>query len=211
MAHFNCDSSGGWSERTQPAVFNIKKPRYGLAAYACRRASRRRPAQASSTPSQQPQIEIELNHRKWTQATERGDVVQMGWLLAQGADPNWRRTNIFQYPLLLIAIIHGGPEAVDLLLRHGANPDSRDLRGTPVLVSAASVRHAPTRSPAELIESIRLLLDVGHGDPNLRDTARIGDGRSAPAYGVAAVGSVPVVELLISSRWRERQPAEPRE
>src|SRR4051812_37082654 len=59
-----------------------------------------------------------------TRATEAGDYGEMRRLLAQGADPNFNRTNAFRYPLLLIAATRGHAKAVEILLNYGANPEA---------------------------------------------------------------------------------------
>jgi ankyrin repeat protein len=135
-----------------------------------------------------------LNQRL-TRATEAGDVGEMRHLLSLGADPNFRRTNAFKYPLLLIAITRGQPKAVELLLRYGANPEATDLRGTPILVSAAALSNSTT---ARLNEAIAALILRGHVNPNARDHAGIGDGRSA-LHLAAENGSDSLVQLLLSA------------
>jgi ankyrin repeat protein len=128
-------------------------------------------------------------------ATESGDLAEMRHLLDEGADPNFRGTNAFHYPLLLIAAIGGHPEAVTLLLKRGANPEASDIRRTPILVSAAALS---TGSSTALNESIRILLTRGHANPDARDRAQIGDGRSA-LHLAAANGSMELVAILIAA------------
>src|SRR5690242_11498226 len=57
----------------------------------------------------------DLNTRL-TRATDAGDYAEMRRLLAHGADPNFRRTNAFRYPLLLIAASRGHAKGVEILL-----------------------------------------------------------------------------------------------
>lgn len=143
---------------------------------------------AHSTPASR-QIDLQL-----ARATEHGDVGEMRALLSAGANPDFNRTNTFHYPLLLVAAINGHPAAVSLLLDYGANPEARDLRGTPVLVSAASLITAS--SAPEKLECVGILLGKGHANPNAKDTARIGDDRSA-LHLAAANGLSELAEILL--------------
>jgi cytohesin len=136
----------------------------------------------------------DLNSRL-TRATEAGDYGEMRRLLVLGANPNYRRTNAFRYPLLLIAAIRGHARAVEILLKHGANPEATDIRGTPILVSAAALS---TDASDRLNEAIAILLTRGHANPNARDRARIGDGRSA-LHLAASNGDRDLVEMLLAA------------
>ena len=136
----------------------------------------------------------DLNTRL-TRATEAGDYTEMRRLLNLGADANYKRTNAFRYPLLLIAALRGHARGVEILLKHGANPEAIDLRGTPVLVSAAALS---SDTSDRLNEAIAMLLNRGHANPNARDHAAIGDGRSA-LHLAAANGDRELVEMLLSS------------
>ncbi len=146
----------------------------------------------------------ELN-LKLLNATSKGDLAQMRRLLQLGADPDFKKTNSFEYPLLLIAAIHGGPEAVNLLLVNGADPNARDNRGTPILLSLVSLLGDGSRSTKGLMKSIELLLSVGRANPNLTDVAEIGDDRGA-LHMAAALGSLPLVRVLLRHGANVNQP-----
>jgi ankyrin repeat protein len=138
--------------------------------------------------------QADLNTRL-TRATEAGDYTEMRRLLNLGADANYKRTNAFRYPLLLIAALRGHARAVEILLKHGANPEATDLRGTPILVSAAALS---SDTSDRLNEAIAMLLARGRANPNARDRAAIGDGRSA-LHLAAANGDEELVEMLLAA------------
>lgn len=132
---------------------------------------------------------------KLTRATEAGDCAEMRRLLSQGADAGFKRTNVFHYPLLLIATSRGHACGVELLLKHGANPEARDLKGSPILVSAAALS---SDNSLRLHDAIQVLLSRGHANPNARDHGQIGDGRSA-LHLAAANGDRDLVEMLLAA------------
>jgi ankyrin repeat protein len=125
-------------------------------------------------------------------AVEQGNVQTIELELAKGANPNDRSAHPLGWPLLLVAVLHSQPEAIRILLRHGANPDARDARGTPLLVSAAGFDRLPY---------IRILIEEGHANVNVHDLAEIGDGRSA-IHQAAARGDLPLLTLLIKNGAR---------
>ena len=61
------------------------------------------------------------------QAIHRNDLISLKRLLAEGLNPNSRDSDLSQDPLLLVALSEGRPQAVDLLLKSGANPNALDL------------------------------------------------------------------------------------
>jgi hypothetical protein len=131
-----------------------------------------------------------------TAATERGDLAQMRQLLDAGARPNvYVGSRRYYSPLLLSALTKGGPYATELLLERGADPNSRDSRGTPVLVSFASVSSRDRWSPRSG-QAVTLLLRRG-ADPRARDSARLGDDRTA-LHQAAAHGNTELARILIA-------------
>jgi ankyrin repeat protein len=142
-------------------------------------------------------------NRGLLQAAEHNDVPAMRMLLDQGADPNWNGANIFRYPVVLVAASHGNVAAVRLLLSRGADANARDVRGTPILISAVALAFG-SENPAGVIESVRLLVEMGRADPNATDTARIGDDRG-PLHQAAANGSLELIQLLLQAGARPDQ------
>jgi ankyrin repeat protein len=130
-----------------------------------------------------------------TQAAEQNDTLRMRWLLDLGADPNFNQTGVFRYPVVLVAASHGNAAAVRLLLTRGARANATDVRGTPVLISAVALAFG-NRDEAGVNECVRLLLELGHANPNAADTARIGDDRGA-LHQAAANGSAALTRLLL--------------
>ncbi len=72
-------------------------------------------------------------------ATDRGNLATIQALLKQGADPSYREPKRGNEPVLLRALTTGRADIVSLLLSYRANPDALDGRGTPILVSAATL------------------------------------------------------------------------
>jgi ankyrin repeat protein len=138
-------------------------------------------------------------------AIQASDCLEIEKQLASGADPNAHSTASLQDPLLLTAATESGPQAVELLLRYGADANARDARGTPILLSLASLVTPDASASAKVLGSIRLLLALGHADPDLSDSAQVGDDRSA-LHQAAASGSLELVELLISHGARIDKP-----
>lgn len=148
------------------------------------------PVMAFAEGSRRPALDQAL-----LKATEQGDVFRMRRLLDLGANPDFRQRRVYGSPLLLVATLRGHVAAVSLLLERGANPDAKDFRGTPILVAAASTVTDGPESHA-VIRAIHVLLRQGKANPNLADSAYIGDDRSA-LHSAAASGSVPLVRLLL--------------
>jgi ankyrin repeat protein len=143
-----------------------------------------------------PVRQLQLNSRL-VRAVERTDLNNIRGLLEAGADPNWTGTNAFRSPLVLVAASRRSPESVALLLDFGADADARDSRGTPVLVSAASLLGGKSpRNDLRLLGALRELLIRGRANPDLKDRAAIGDDRSA-LHMAAANGSTALTRLLL--------------
>lgn len=98
------------------------------------------------------------------------------FLLAQGADPNWKQADTDETPLHSALCKAGRPHylrIVQLLLDHGADPDARTIAGRE---TGAFMRDVRTRGEAPLHRAaafcdeaiIRLLLDHG-ADRTARD------------------------------------------
>lgn len=137
---------------------------------------------------------LQLN-RALTQATELSHLSRMRALLDAGADPNWNRTNSARYPLLLIATLNGNPSAVRMLLRYGASPERRDIKGTPVIISAAIIAESHPNE-RKILNAIYILLREGRANPQVRDIGRLGDQRTA-LHVAAASGNLRLAYLLL--------------
>jgi uncharacterized protein len=143
-------------------------------------------------------------------------VIEM--LLAAGANPNLQlkllppfrnvgadrgvdqMLTIGATPLLRAAKALDAP-AIALLLKHGANPNLPNIRGTTPVMAAAGLGSvdADTRgvyttedSPLRSVESLKLLLDAG-GEINAKDNIR----GQTPLHGAAFWGWNAAVELLV--------------
>jgi ankyrin repeat protein len=104
-------------------------------------------------------------------------------------------------PLLRAAKALDAP-AVELLLKHGANPNLPNMRGTTPAMAAAGLGSvdADTRgvfttedTALRSVASLKLLLDNG-GEINAKDNIR----GQTPLHGVAFWGWNPAVELLVA-------------
>lgn len=98
-------------------------------------------------------------------------------LLTQGADPNAQ--NEADEPLLFLANETRIPEIVQLLLKHGANPDTKDSQGNALL-------HEVTSD-----DIIRVLLHAG-ANPNIQDNAG-----NTPLYHAIRYTRINIVALLL--------------
>lgn len=116
-------------------------------------------------------------------AARRGDLEEIGRLLAAGADPDRRRTGADGWTPLMHALHAEQRAAVRLLLQRGADPNAAGQGGLTPLMMAASDGDA---------EMVRLLLDHG-ADPE----ARLFLGFTAFDYAVAH-GHPRVARLLRS-------------
>ncbi|MBF0366416.1 MAG: ankyrin repeat domain-containing protein [Oligoflexia bacterium] len=68
-------------------------------------------------------------------AAQMGKINMMDLLLSCGHDPNHKALGNKQTPLMLAAL-HGHQEAIDLLIRHKANPNIQDASGYTLLMYA---------------------------------------------------------------------------
>ena len=143
-------------------------------------------------------------------------VIQM--LLETGANPNLQLKLLPPYrnigadrgvdgmltigatPLLRAAKALDAP-AIALLVKHGANPNLPNIRGTTPVMAAAGLGSvdADTRgvfttedTPLRSVESLKLLLDAG-GEINLKDNTR----GQTPLHGAAFWGWNAAVQLLV--------------
>lgn len=135
-------------------------------------------------------------------------------LLDAGADPNARMIEstetrtVFTNQWLdeegatafLRASQSGDVELMKRLLAHGADPHINTTLGVTPLAAAAGIGWVEgvtsERSPAETLEAVRMLLDLGI-DPNFQaDTGRVA------LHGAAHKGATEVVRLLVASGAR---------
>ncbi len=142
----------------------------------------------------------------------------IGMLLDAGANPNLQLKLLPPYrnigadrgvdsmltigttPLLRAAKALDAP-AIALLLKHGANPNLPNMRGTTPVMAAAGLGSvdADTRgvyttedTPQRSVESLKLLLDAG-GEINAKDNIR----GQTPLHGAAFWGWNAAVQLLV--------------
>lgn len=94
------------------------------------------------------------------------------------------------------ALVHGDLMQTSALLAQGVDPNVRDSRGTPLLVSAISLVHQDCRETL-LLRGIELLLRDARTQVDLKDRAYIGDDRAA-LHMAAAGGCIKVVEMLLN-------------
>lgn len=96
----------------------------------------------------------------------------------------------FESSPLYQALLRGDAASVRQALNLGANPNLRDERGTPLLIVAISL------SPAVPTDSILALIENEGTHLNARDTAWIGDDRTA-LHMASSVGTPEIVRALL--------------
>jgi cytochrome c len=116
-------------------------------------------------------------------AAMTGDLAALQNLLEAGSDPNHIKSEGGPTPLFFAAE-RGHPEAIELLLSHGAEVNALTLRGSALHIAARRGR----------IDIVKLLLDAS-ADPNLIG----GELYKRPLHEAAYNGSVEIVELLLNS------------
>jgi ankyrin repeat protein len=115
-------------------------------------------------------------------AAKSNDVAMLLRLLAED-DASLEQRDSRGYSPLMLAAYHGHVEAFDLLLAHGADPNSSDLAGNSVLMGAAFKGHA---------YMVSKLIEAG-ADPSVRNAA----GLTAHDFAVN-FGRQEIVALLLS-------------
>ena len=136
----------------------------------------------------------------WRSIALRGDSHALQKLLDEGVSPDER---IFGRTLLHYVIMSGKPDAVNVLLSAGANPNVHDQHGSTPLTALLRVREQ--RKPFLTVEGInkvtRALVDGG-ANPNLAETIR---GR-APLHFAATKGLFEAANILLQAgaRWNAR-------
>lgn len=116
-------------------------------------------------------------------AIQQGDLGQVRQEIVNGADVN--KEDILLGGPLLLAIIQGNAQIVELLIGHGASIKAKDgVTGTPPLYAAAAHGH---------LSVLKILIEHG---ANI-DAVRTSDGET-PLHAAAQGGNVEIVELLIS-------------
>ena len=110
-----------------------------------------------------PQLRSEIapeHYQALYRAAERNDVAALEAMLACGFDPN-RADESIGKTALHVAAMEGWPEAVRLLLAHGASVTARDREfNAPPLIWAAEGSHRPGANRDHAAVG-RLLLDAG--------------------------------------------------
>lgn len=132
------------------------------------------PTQAQGNPERERDLVI---------AAERGEIVTVRKLLAEGARINWRDHR--GRNALLAATWRNQVEVARLLIQEGADVNSKDLiQDTPFLVAGAEGR----------VEILKMALGAG---ADLKDTNRFGGTALIPA---AHRGHVEAVKLLVATK-----------
>ncbi|MBL7714809.1 MAG: ankyrin repeat domain-containing protein [Bdellovibrionales bacterium] len=134
-------------------------------------------------------------NQKLFSAIETGSTLQIRQALDSGANPNFRSKKALYAPVLFRAMANGSAPAVALLIAAGAQVESTDHRGTPILVAAASLAHSGAQ---KIIDAIEVLIVRGRANPNAQDTAYVGDDRTA-LQAAASGGSLRLVKLLLAA------------
>jgi ankyrin repeat protein len=137
--------------------------------------------------------------KRLTEALKHGNLAYLEQYLKQGGDVNRviqcssGSARKVSAPLVGVAIPYGQLQAVNLLLKHGANPNSIDSLGdTPLIRSIASFDVSAGRSiQAEIVCK---LLEAG-ADPNLKSKSTYG---WTPLIWAAFTGNANVVHILLA-------------
>ena len=150
---------------------------------AVRQLARETPALASARDDNGlPVVLLALFHQQ-REAAEAGRAERVRELLA--ADPDAIRERTPEgFTTLGLAAFLGGPEAVRILLEHGADADDDDN-------NPFGVRPVHAASAAHDTETMRLLLDAG-ADPNARQ-----QGGFVPLHEAAHTDDVDMARLLL--------------
>jgi ankyrin repeat protein len=120
------------------------------------------------------------------QLAERGNVELLAFLIENGADLDWKSTDMLSdgYTLLHEASWKSSVRSVELLLGAGLSPDARDARGrTPLRLMLDYAPRIAGAGPGDSVAVARNLLDAG-ADP----LAKANDGRD-PLDSAMAAGS----------------------
>ena len=129
---------------------------------ACSRGDR---AAAEALLAKHPGLRNEItddHYIAFHQAAERGDVRALEAMLACGFDPNRPEAGIGK-TVLHTAAMEGWPEAVRVLLAHGASVHVRDreFNGQPLVWAAEGSRHGGEREGRDFAAVGKLLLAAG--------------------------------------------------
>ncbi len=131
-------------------------------------------------------------------AIELGDATKVKTLLEKSPElANLRAQDAVGSPALLIALGKGQPEIVSLLLKSGSDPNAKDSRGTPILLSVSALVTNLDTSNATL-KAIETLIKEGKPSVNDKDTAYIGDDRTA-LHQAASNGAIKLVKILLEN------------
>ncbi|KAH9015322.1 ankyrin repeat-containing domain protein [Lactarius pseudohatsudake] len=121
-----------------------------------------------------------------------GHIDVMGWLLNHGADPNARTPRRYEgWTPLHIAATYTNFEAVQILLEHSADVNSRRDNGNTPLHDISHFRYHPE---GKRVDVMQRLLEHG-ANPNACDNKH-----SAPLHRASSKGLVEVARLLLNYR-----------
>ena len=131
--------------------------------------------------------------RRWRSIASKGDSDELQKLLDQRVSPDQR---IYGRTLLHYVVMSGNPEAVNVLLKAGANPNVHDQRGSTPLTALLRVREQ--RRPYLTVQGINQVTEAlleGGANPNLAHKIR---GR-APLHFAATKGLFEATDILLRS------------
>jgi ankyrin repeat protein len=165
-----------------------------------------KPSSADSGEEAQKKLKekgIEFTADNFFQKVKEGDLASVQLFLDAGMEANSK--NVEQSSALILAAQYGFPEIVGLLLKHDANPNTRNQYGTTAIFEAvksrdlcffnvglATVKSSEcNQSQFDFFDSIQKLLDAD-ADPNTKDNG----GASALFF---ATKDPEIAELLLNN------------